>query len=182
MGAGLTSPPGCRGRRRPRRSAADQRAKDPRRRRRCLRPRALGVDVRTLPSHDGGELYLVERGRDGRPLVLLHGITLAARVWGYQLRDLSDRFRVIAVDLRGHGRVDGRDRGLRAPPARRRPRTVLESLDLRDAIVVGHSMGGMTLMQFCADHPDVLDERVAGVVFLATAGVVPLPAPRCSAR
>jgi pimeloyl-ACP methyl ester carboxylesterase len=36
-------------------------------------------------------------------------------------------------------------------------------------------MGGMTLMRFCGDFPDVLDERVAGVVFLATAGVVPLP-------
>jgi pimeloyl-ACP methyl ester carboxylesterase len=36
-------------------------------------------------------------------------------------------------------------------------------------------MGGMTLMRFCGDHPELLAERVAGVVFLATAGVVPLP-------
>ena len=59
---------------------------------------------------------------------------------------------------------------------------MLEALDLREAVVVGHSMGGMTLMRFCADHPDVLDEHVAGCVFLATAPVVPLPAPLCSAR
>ena len=35
------------------------------------------------------------------PLLLLHGITLQARVWGYQLRDLSDHWRVLAVDLTG---------------------------------------------------------------------------------
>lgn len=139
---------------------------------------ALGVRVQTLPSHDGGELCIVEKGpEDARPLVLLHGITLAARVWGYQLRDLSDRYRVIAVDLRGHGVSRPGTAGFGLELLALDLRTVLEALDLRDAIVVGHSMGGMTLMRFCADHPDVLDERVAGVVFLATAGVVPLPVP-----
>lgn len=139
---------------------------------------ALGVRVRTLPSHDGGEICVVEKGaEDARPLVLLHGITLAARVWGYQLRDLSDRYRVLAVDLRGHGVSKAGTEGFGLELLGRDLRTVLEALDLRDAIVVGHSMGGMTLMRFCADHRDVLDERVAGVVFLATAGIVPLPAP-----
>jgi pimeloyl-ACP methyl ester carboxylesterase len=137
----------------------------------------LSATVRTLPSHDGGELCVVEKGSaDARPLVLLHGITLAARVWGYQLRDMSDRYRVVAVDLRGHGLSKAGDAGFGLQLLAADLRTVLEDLDLRDAIVIGHSMGGMTLMQFCADHPDVLDERVAGVVFLATAGVVPLPA------
>ena len=46
--------------------------------------------------------------------------------------------------------------------------TVLEALDLDDAVLVGHSMGGMTVMQFCDDHADVLSRRVAGVVFVAT--------------
>lgn len=138
---------------------------------------ALGVEVHTFPSHDGGELCVVEKGpKDKRPLVLLHGITLAARVWGYQLRDLSDRYRVVAVDLRGHGRSRAGDDGFGLHLLAADLRTALEALDLRDAIVVGHSMGGMTLMQFCGDHPDALDERVAGVVFLATAPVVPLPA------
>lgn len=137
---------------------------------------AVGVEARVLPSHDGGNLYVVEKGPpDARPLVLLHGITLAARVWGYQLRDLSDRYRVIAVDLRGHGQSTAGREGFGLHLLAEDLCTVLERLDLRDAIVVGHSMGGMTLMRFCGDHPQVLDERVAGVVFLATAGVVPLP-------
>ena len=96
-------------------------------------------------------------------------------MWGYQLRDLSDRCRVLAVDLRGHGESRAGSAGFGLDLLAEDLRTVLEALDLRDAIVVGHSMGGMTLMQFCADHPDVLDERVAGVVFLATAPVIPVP-------
>jgi pimeloyl-ACP methyl ester carboxylesterase len=137
---------------------------------------ALGVTRHTIATHDGGELLVVEKGpTDARPLVLLHGITLQARIWGYQLRDLSDRYRVVAVDLRGHGASRPGREGYGLPLLARDLRTVLEALDLRRAIVVGHSMGGMTLMQFCADHPDVLDERVAGCVFLATAPVVPLP-------
>ncbi|MBA2497959.1 MAG: alpha/beta hydrolase [Acidimicrobiia bacterium] len=137
---------------------------------------ALGVTHHRLPTHDGGELHLVEKGpSDGRPLVLLHGITLAARVWGYQLRDLSDTFRVIAPDLRGHGESrEGAD-AFGLDRLAHDLATVFDALDLRNAIVVGHSMGGMALMRFCADFPVVLDEQVEGVVFLATAPVLPLP-------
>lgn len=176
MGVGLTTAGVAAARSSIRRSAAKQRAHDPRAGdAAAFDLDALGVAVHRLPSHDGGELHVVEKGpADARPLVLLHGITLAARVWGYQLRDLSDRYRVIAVDLRGHGVSRAGEAGFGLPLLAEDLRTVLEALDLHDAIVVGHSMGGMTLMQFCGDHPEVLAERVAGVVFLATAGVVPM--------
>ena len=49
---------------------------------------------------------------------------------------------------------------------------VLTELDLHDAVIVGHSMGGMALAQFCADHHDVLAERVRGLMFLATSAAM----------
>ena len=107
-------------------------------------------------------------GATGRPLVLLHGITLRADVWAPQFHQLADRYRVIAVDLRGHGESAAGADGLGIGRLGDDLATVLTALDLRDAIVVGHSMGGMTLMQFCGAHPDVLAERVAGLVFMAT--------------
>jgi pimeloyl-ACP methyl ester carboxylesterase len=66
---------------------------------------AVPEDVchRVVPMRDGGESHLIERG-DGPPLVLLHGANLSAEVWSYQLRDLAESHRVIALDLRGHGR------------------------------------------------------------------------------
>lgn len=120
-----------------------------------------------LPTPDGGIVHAVERG-SGRPLVLLHGITLRHDVWAPQFHQLVDRYRVIAVDLRGHGEsVAGAD-GFGLPRLADDLATLLVGLDLRDAVVVGHSMGGMTAMQFCGEHPDVLAERVAGLIFVAT--------------
>lgn len=125
------------------------------------------VAHRTVTTPDGGELHIIERG-EGRPLVLLHGITLRADVWAPQLHQLADRYRVIAVDLRGHGASTPGADGYGLPRLATDVATVLEELDLRHAVLVGHSMGGMTIMQFCGDHPAVLDDRVAGVVFVAT--------------
>jgi non-heme chloroperoxidase len=137
----------------------------------------------TVPTGDGGTLHYLERG-SGRPLVLLHGITLRADVWAPQLHQLADRYRVIAVDLRGHGGSVAGTSGYGMGPLGDDVAAVLEGLDLRDAVVVGHSMGGMGLMQFCGAHPDVLGSRVAGLVFMATRAhqVVPPHLRRAAVR
>ncbi len=127
-----------------------------------------------LATPDGGTIHAVERGR-GRPLVLLHGVTLRHDIWAPQFRQMADRYRVIAVDLRGHGRSLAGTDGYGLPRLATDLATLLEALDLRDAVLVGHSMGGMTVMQFCGDHRDVLDERVAGLVFVATRAHQVLP-------
>ncbi|MCB0963340.1 MAG: alpha/beta fold hydrolase [Acidimicrobiales bacterium] len=120
-----------------------------------------------LDTPDGGTIHAIERG-SGRPLVLIHGITLRSDVWAPQLRDLADRYRVISVDLRGHGESRAGDAGYGIDRLADDLATLLCELDLRGAVVVGHSMGGMTAMAFCGRHPDVLAERVAGLVFVAT--------------
>ena len=124
---------------------------------------------RDIPLSDGGSLHIVERG-EGRPLVLLHGITLSALTWHYQLQDLAGDFRVIAVDHRGHGSSKAGDGGWELGRLALDVRELLEDLDLRDAIVVGHSMGGMITLRFALDHADVRRERVAGVVLMSTSG------------
>ncbi|MGH9247767.1 MAG: alpha/beta fold hydrolase [Acidimicrobiales bacterium] len=135
-----------------------------------------------IPTDDGGELHVVERtptgdrGAPARTLVLLHGIGLEAGIWHYQFRDLADGFRVIAIDTRGHGGSTPGTDGYGLGPAARDLAMVLDRLAVRDAIVVGHSMGGIVLMRFAADHRDVLDERVAGLVFLATVPHFGVPA------
>jgi pimeloyl-ACP methyl ester carboxylesterase len=127
-----------------------------------------------LPTPDGGSIHAVERGR-GRPLVLLHGITLRHDVWAPQFHQLSDRYRVIAVDLRGHGESTPGSDGFGIGRLADDLATLLEALDLHDAVVVGHSMGGMTAMTFCGQHPEVLAARVAGLIFVATRAHQVLP-------
>jgi pimeloyl-ACP methyl ester carboxylesterase len=134
------------------------------------------VEHREIPAPDGGTIHYVERGR-GQPLVLLHGVTLRWDIWSPQLHALADHYRIIAVDLRGHGQSKHGDHGYGLPVLGNDLATLLTTLDLHDALVVGHSMGGMTTLRFCVDHPDVLAERVAGIGLVATAASMPLPAP-----
>ena len=120
-----------------------------------------------LDTADGGSLHVVELG-DGPPVMLLHGVTLQWWVWHQQFRDLSDRHRVVAWDMRGHGKSSAGTDGITLSAVGDDLALVLEELDLQGAVVIGHSMGGMALGRFCSDHHDVLSDRVHGLVFMAT--------------
>ena len=127
-----------------------------------------GVAHHEVAAADGGNIHVLEKGQ-GRPLVLVHGITLQAGVWAPQFHLMADRYRVLAMDVRGHGASTPGTEGFGRSVAARDLHTVLTHFDLHDAVIVGHSMGGMILMQFAGDFPDDLAERVAGVVFMDTA-------------
>jgi pimeloyl-[acyl-carrier protein] methyl ester esterase len=120
-----------------------------------------------VESRDGTKLHVTDAG-SGRPIVFIHGLALTHEVWLPQLRALRDRYRVLGLDIRGHGDsapgVEGYSPTLFAEDLA----AVLESLDLGDAILVGHSLGGCTIGQFASDHGDVLRERVVGLVFVGT--------------
>jgi pimeloyl-ACP methyl ester carboxylesterase len=129
-----------------------------------------------LEASDGGSLHVLERGQ-GRPLLLIHGITLQAEVWSPQLRLLADRYRMLAMDVRGHGSSRAGSLGFGRQAAARDVVTVLDHFDLHGTVIVGHSMGGMILMEFSGDCPAERDARVAGLVFMSTAAYHILPPP-----
>ena len=121
-----------------------------------------------LPSHDGGEVFVVEKG-EGPVIVLSHGVTLSVRTWAKQLTGLSAAgFRVVAFDHRGHGESTVGTSGHTIENLGADVRTVIEGLDLHDVVLVGHSMGGVAVQSFCLDHADVARERVAGIVLLSS--------------
>jgi pimeloyl-ACP methyl ester carboxylesterase len=140
-----------------------------------LRPPA-DVIHRVIGTADGGRVHLLERG-SGRPIVLLHGVTLQAAIWAQQLRSLADEHRVIALDQRGHGRSVPGSLGITIEAMAGDLADVLESLELTDAVIVGHSMGSMVALTLAIERPDVVAERVAGIAIVAgTAGLrLPLP-------
>jgi pimeloyl-ACP methyl ester carboxylesterase len=100
-------------------------------------------------------------------MLFLHGIGLRAGAWRYQFA-LADRQRVLALDQRGHGRSRAGSAGYGLDPLADDLADVLRSLDLRDVVLVGHSMGGMTIMRFARRHADLLSERVAGLALVST--------------
>ena len=128
-----------------------------------------GTVHRMVATSDGGEIHLVERG-EGRTFLLLHGVTNTTLVWNYQLRDLvAAGYRVVAVDLRGHGKSRAGDDGFTLDAMARDVFQVIEALALRETVVVGHSMGGMVALELLADHPElVADGAVTSLALLST--------------
>ncbi len=130
---------------------------------------------------DGRMAYIDEGPRDGRPVVLLHGNP----TWGFLYRNfvgplVDDGHRVIVPDHLGFGRSDkpGRLELYRIPRHVQRLDALLESLDLRDAIVVPSDWGGPIGLSWAVAHP----ERVSGLFILNTyahgpRGKVKLPLP-----
>jgi pimeloyl-ACP methyl ester carboxylesterase len=125
--------------------------------------------MRVLDSHDGGTIYTIWRG-DGPPVVFCHGVTLSSRVWAKQFESFpAAGFRAVAFDSRGHGESVAGETGHSIDNLADDLRSVLEGLDLHDVVLVGHSMGGMAVQAFAIRHPDVLHERVRGLVLQSTA-------------
>lgn len=130
-----------------------------------------------LDVRDGGRIHVVERG-SGPVVLLIHGAGLADTVWAYQFRDLGDRYRLVAVDLRGHGESRSGYEGVTIAAMADDLADVLTSLDLCPRLLVGHSMGGMTILRLARRRPALMAERVSAVLLLSTAaGVVPVLGP-----
>ena len=128
---------------------------------------------RRLDAFDGGSIYVVESG-EGNPIVLSHGVTNSTREWFHQLESLPRAgFRTIAFDHRGHGQSKVGTAGHSLDTLANDMRTVVEGLDLHDAVLVGHSMGGVAVQAFVTRFPEIVAERVAGIVLLSTLAKTP---------
>ncbi|MFF2145734.1 alpha/beta fold hydrolase [Kitasatospora sp. NPDC058190] len=129
------------------------------------------VEELSVRSADGIRLHVEVHGQPGAPTVVLsHGWTCSTAFWAPVIRELSDRYRVVAYDQRGHGHSE-------IPPSRVRYSTRALAEDLaavlartvpagERAVVAGHSMGGMTIMA-AGGRPDVA-ERTAANVLIST--------------
>lgn len=116
---------------------------------------------------DGAELHWVERGV-GPAVIMLHGITLDATAWRHQLA-CDDVGRMMAVDLIGHGEsVPGSGGGSISANAMALAE-LIESEDLDDVTLVGHSMGGMVIGHFLAHASEETVAKVHAVIFVDSA-------------
>ncbi len=121
---------------------------------------AKGVVDATVPSADGVLIHYHAEGEGAPAVVFVHCWSCDASYWSSQMSYLAPRHRVVAIDLAGHG-SSGRNRSAWTIPAFARDvQAVVEALDLKEVVLVGHSMGGPVIVEAARLMPD----RVIGLV------------------
>ena len=98
----------------------------------------------------------------GRPVLLVHGVCMSRRFFQHNVAPLAERFRVINVDLRGHGASPPSEGGHTVDGYARDLRHLIETLDLRDVVLVGWSMGTLVAWDYISQFGD--DLRLAAHV------------------
>jgi non-heme chloroperoxidase len=129
----------------------------------------------TITTKDGVQIFYKDWGR-GQPIVFHHGWPLSSDDWDSQmLFFLQHGYRVVGIDRRGHGRSgqvsDGHDMDHYAADAA----AIVEHLDLREAVHIGHSTGGGEATRYVARHGK---GRVAKAVLMSAVPPIMVKSPK----
>ncbi|HEX2535835.1 MAG TPA: alpha/beta hydrolase [Chitinophagaceae bacterium] len=123
------------------------------------------VTTRDAVTGDDVRLSYKDYGQ-GRPVVLIHGWPLSKDMWEYQIDDLVNAgLRVIKYDRRGFGKSDKPWNGYDYDTLTGDLNVLMETLDLRDAVLVGFSMGGGEVVRYLSRYGS---ERVSRIVLLSS--------------
>ena len=109
---------------------------------RVATPQPTAAATGSVTTNDGITLRYEEAG-SGKPLVCIPGWSQTAAQFKYQLSGLSDRYRVIAVDMRGHGESDKPDNGYTIQRLAKDVQDLLVARNLTNVTLMGHSMAAL---------------------------------------
>ncbi|HEY5626291.1 MAG TPA: alpha/beta hydrolase [Dehalococcoidia bacterium] len=137
-------------------------------------------DYVTLPGRNI-RLHYRDWGGDGPPLVLLHGLSSSCRIWDMTAPHLVERFRVVALDQRSHGRSDQPDDGYGFDDVTADLAAFIETLSIDSPAIVGHSWGAGVALAYAAARPGAVRSTVlvdGGVIDLSQHGTWEEAEPR----
>ncbi|HEV7290807.1 MAG TPA: alpha/beta hydrolase [Devosia sp.] len=121
---------------------------------------------------NGAQLYVEQLGRsDGAPVILTHGWAMDSTIWHYSKLALAKDFKVIVWDLPGMGKSSGE---ISLESFARNLAVLVEQQAPQRVVLVGHSIGGMTVQTLARDMPELFASRVAGAVLVNTTYTNPL--------
>lgn len=131
-------------------------------------------------SFRGGKIHYDDSGK-GKVIILIHGYPETMKVWEQLAGNISKSYRVVAIDLPGHGESDSVSETNTMEIFAESIRAVLDFLGIRKGFLVGHSMGGYATLEFLrlfpgylsgyclfhshpfADPPEVIEKRLKNI-------------------
>lgn len=137
--------------------------------------RATRGSGQTIASPTRSSLYVESHGPAGAPAIIFtHGWGMDSTFWNYAKQDLGDRFRLVLWDLPGLGKskAGGRE-AISLDAFATDLASVIDHAGGQSVVLVGHSIGGMTIQTLVRDYPQ-LQPRIAGLVLLNTTYTNPL--------
>jgi len=100
-------------------------------------------------------VFFTDEGK-GKAIVLLHGFTESSKIWTSFAKEMAKRYRVIAIDLPGHGKSDCLGNVHSMELIAEMVCSLLKKLRVGKCLMVGHSMGGYVTLAFAAAYPKML--------------------------
>jgi pimeloyl-ACP methyl ester carboxylesterase len=119
-----------------------------------------------LETRDGAKIYYEDQG-EGRPILLVHGWLCSSRFWQKNVPELANAFRVVTLDLRGHGNSSKTLTGHTIGQYARDLRELIEHLGLQETVLVGWSLGGPVILSYYEQYGR--DSRLKALGLLDTA-------------
>jgi len=135
-------------------------------------PETTQVEPKNLVAGaDGVSIAYEVTGSGDKSLVFVHGWSCDRTYWRNQINLFSKNYRVISIDLAGHGESAGNRDDFSMSNFGRDVAAVIEHLDAKNVVLVGHSMGGVVVVEAA----DQLGDRVVGVIGIDTQKNVDAP-------
>lgn len=132
-----------------------------------------GMKQHDIPAADGTMLHLTECGEGPRVLFLIHGVTCHESIYRFQQREFSKHYRVISLELPGHGRSgrpSNRDYSIHRFAGD--IRSAIEYFNPEEFVLAGFSMGGFSSMKFHERFGEEYGDRLKGIVLVDSHGVL----------
>ncbi len=112
-----------------------------------------------LVDVNGLKTFYESKGK-GKTLLFVHGAGGTSLYWGIQLSELSKKFRVIAIDLPGHGKTDRLKEKATIERYADHVAGFMKQIKLSHTIIAGHSMGGLVVQQLALKRPELFEKLI----------------------
>lgn len=119
-----------------------------------------------LETSDNAKLYFEDQGK-GQPILLVHGWMCSSRFWRKNVPELANDFRVVTVDLRGHGNSSKTLAGHTIRQYARDLRELIEHLGLHGVVLLGWSLGGPVVLSYYEQYAADSRLQALGLVDIA---------------